>query len=182
MLDLLKRAGRLERLKCHFVDSNASDFAKLTQKVKNGAIVYVDDFCSTGKQFTAHYSRMRECILGRFSEFLLVPCIAEEAYGVIYRKLGLDIYTARIHSKAERPLHPHGAVLDEVLKDRLTELCTMINDSAGLGYGDMATMVAFYRDSPNTMPLVLRGSIGQYPYAGVLPRVKDLAPDPRFAG
>ena len=44
----------------------------------------------------------------------------------------------------------------------------------GLGYNQLATMVILYRNSPNTVPSVFRGSSNQAPFAGLFPSWKDL--------
>jgi hypothetical protein len=39
---------------------------------------------------------------------------------------------------------------------------------------DLATMVVLYRNAPNSIPAVLRGSDKQAPFHGLFPRFKDL--------
>ena len=59
-------------------------------------------------------------------------------------------------------------------KDRLIEICTAIDKKGPLGYGGLATMVVFYRNAPNTVPVILRGNVKQKPWVGILPRTTDL--------
>jgi hypothetical protein len=78
------------------------------------------------------------------------------------------------HSKAERPLHANSPIFKQEEKERLTSLCKSVNKAFGLGYRGMATMVVFYRNAPNTVPVILRGSANQKPIAGIFPRTTDL--------
>ena len=52
---------------------------KKTNELEEGAIVYVDDFAGTGRQFCTTRDNVKENIVGSFVEFLLVPVICEEA-------------------------------------------------------------------------------------------------------
>jgi len=49
-----------------------------------------------------------------------------------------------------------------------------VSAKMGLGYNQLATMVILYRNSPNTVPSVFRGSSNQAPFAGLFPSWKDL--------
>ncbi|MGA8541511.1 MAG: hypothetical protein WB566_18560 [Terriglobales bacterium] len=80
MLNLLRDAAGLERMGCKLIDgNNVLGLNKLTNELAEGAIVYVDDFSGTGKQFCEFRNFISQNIVGNFSEFLLVPCICEEA-------------------------------------------------------------------------------------------------------
>jgi hypothetical protein len=54
----------------------------------------------------------------------------------------------------------------------------LIDNKHGLGFRAMATMVVLYRNTPNSVPVVLRGNKRQSPYRGLLPRADDLPPHP----
>jgi hypothetical protein len=174
MLNVLRNAARLERRGCGFLDSrDILGLQDLTNRLEEGAIVYVDDFAGTGNQFCAARDYFAEYILGTFAEFFLLPCICEEA---LYNlgKRGVEAFAGSVHSKAERPLHENSIVLDPSTRTHVTELCRRIDRNWGLGYHALATMVVFDRDCPNTVPLVFRGNIGQHPWWGILPRTADL--------
>ena len=174
VLNMLRDAARLERRGCHFVDSsNVRGLNELTNQLEKGAIIFVDDFAGTGNQFCGVRDYLAEYIVGQFAEFFLLPCICEEA---IYQlgKRAVEAVSGGVHSKADRPLHPNSTILGYATKARLVELCCQIDRKAGLGYKGLATMVVLYRNAPNTVPLLLRGSIRQEPWRGVLPRTTDL--------
>jgi hypothetical protein len=59
-------------------------------------------------------------------------------------------------------------------RQRLITLCKRIRPKIGLGYENLATMVVLYRNAPNSIPAVLRGSDKQTPFYGLFPRFKDL--------
>jgi hypothetical protein len=174
MLNLLRDAAGLDRLGCHFVDAHDSlKLNKVTNEVGVGALIYVDDFVGTGNQFCKERQFASQSVVGTFSEFLLVPCICEEG---IYKiaKEGVEAFAGHVHSKAERPLHENSHLLDPDAKERMREICNRISVKMGLGYDQLATMVVLYRNAPNTVPSVFRGSPNQSPFVGLFPRWKDL--------
>jgi hypothetical protein len=174
LLNMLRDAARLERKRCRFLDGR--DTLRLhdtTNELGEGAIVYVDDFVATGNQFCQARDFAADYIVGNFAEFLLLPCICEEAMYQLGKR-GVEAITNRIHMKHERPLHPESTLFDDPTKSRLLELTVPLDDKWGLGYRGLATAVVFYRNTPNTVPLVLRGSLRQDPWHGVLPRTTDL--------
>ena len=64
----------------------------LIGELKEGALIYVDDFVGTGNQFCeARDFAMKNVLAPTFSEFLLVPSICEEA---IYQ-IGTRMFTTR---------------------------------------------------------------------------------------
>jgi hypothetical protein len=174
ILNMLKDHGRLEKLGCRFADSrDALGLNKLTNEVAEGALIYVDDFIGTATQFCEARDFAWRNVVGTFSEFLLAPCICEEA---LY-KLGarsIEAVSCHVHTKAERPLHEHSTLLEPPEKKRLRELCLSISAKGGLGYQDLSTMVIFYRNSPNTTPSIFRGHNNQRPLKGLFPRTTDL--------
>ena len=74
-------------------------------------------------------------------------------------------------------LHDEGVLLSDKGKERLVELCLLCHPKKkiALGFDGLATNVIFYRAAPNTTPLVLRGSLGQKPYVGLVPRFDELS-------
>jgi hypothetical protein len=175
MLNLLRDASGLEKRGCRFIDSRDSyGLTKLTTEVKEGALIYVDDFVGTGNQFCeARDFAMKNVLVTTFSEFLLVTSICEEAIYKIAAK-GIEAFAGHVHSKAERPLHDNSNILDGAAKERLRTVCKGISPRMSLGYKDLATMVVLYRNAPNSSPAVLRGCINQTPFAGIFPRTTDL--------
>jgi hypothetical protein len=174
MLNLLRDAARLEQRGCRFLDANDTlGFNRLTNQLEEGALIYVDDFVGTGSQFCQARDFAAQYIEGTFSEFLLVPCICEEAMYVLGQR-GIEAFAGHIHSKSERPLHDNSALLDRETKSRLIELCKEIDEKGALGYKGSAAMVVLYRNAPTNVPILLRGSIKQKPFVGIFPRTTDL--------
>jgi len=173
MLNLLRDAAGLERMGCKLIDgNNVLGLNKLTNELAEGAIVYVDDFSGTGRQFCGFRNFISQNIVGNFSEFLLVPCICEEALHRLGKE-GIQPYNGMVHSKADRPLHENSSILDAVTKDRLRQISLGIHGRVGLGFSSLATMVVLYRNAPNTTPLLLRGSLDQRTFVGIFPRTTD---------
>lgn len=175
MLNMVRDASRLERRGCSFIDSK--DVRLLndrTQELEKGGIIYVDDFAGTGNQFCEVRDFLADYIVGTFAEFFLVVSICEEA---LYRlgERGVEAVSGGIHSKADRPLHPNSTILDPKYKERLRDICVGIDRAGGLGYKSLASMVVLYRNAPNSVPVLLRGNVGQ-DFVGVLPRTTDLPP------
>jgi len=175
MLNMVRDACRLQRRGCWFIDSkNVRDLHEVTTQLETGAIVYVDDFCGSGHQFSDVRDFLADHIVGAFPEFFLLLSICEEA---IYElgKRGVEAVSGPVHSKADRPLHPNSTLLDPVLKRRLVDICREIDRAGGLGYRGLATMVVTYRNAPDTVPVILRGNVSQ-DFVGILPRTTDLPP------
>ena len=173
MLNMLRDRACLEQKGCHFVDwKDIRQLHEVTDRLEQGAIIYVDDFSATGGQFCTVRNYLAEYIVGNFSEFFLLPIICEEA---LYKlgTLGVEAISGDVHSKAARPLHPNSTILNPITRSRLVELCTRIDQKGGLGVGQLATMVVFYRNAPNTVPVLLRGNRKRR-FAGVFPRTTDL--------
>ncbi|MDA2933337.1 hypothetical protein MYX82_03230 [Acidobacteria bacterium AH-259-D05] len=156
------------------IDSkDTRSFNEVTNTLETGAIVYVDDFCGTGNQFRKNRDPVAQYIIGNFAEFFLVPCICEEAVEKL-EEAGITPIYEYLHTKKERPLHAECDVLEPDIKEELVKLAERIHPRVGLGFRELATMIVFYRNAPNTMPLLFRGSLKQSPYIGVFPRSDDL--------
>ena len=176
MLNLLRDRANLERKGARFLDSqDATGIQKMTTDLGHGALIYVDDFAGTGKQFTRSRTNAAEYVMGTFSEFFLLPCICEEALPKL-EEAGVVLCAGFIHKKSDRPL------LEEC-KDwpanRREGLVNLSQEKFGrrrisLGFGGLATNVVLYRNAPNTTPLLLRGNLRQTPIRGVVPRWDDL--------
>lgn len=175
MLNLLRDHGNLERRGAVFLDSNdIQAIQNCTAKKGYGAIIYVDDFAGTGRQFLKSRERVAEYIVGSFSEFFLLTCICEEAKTSI-ESVGVETKYGFVHFRAERPLLDDCSHFDSRFKCQLLELShSHWNKKSALGYRGLATSIVFYRNAPNTTPLVLRGNLGQHPWHGILPRYDDL--------
>jgi len=173
MLNLLRNTDNLEQQKAVLLDSkDLKGIHEHTRQIERGAVVYVDDFAGTGKQFCRNRNAMADYIVGSFSEFLLAPAICEEADRRI-RTLGVEPIMHLLHTVDQRPLHRCCCGLSQARKVKVLDLCKQINRNCARGFGDLATMVVFYSNAPNTMPLVFRGNRGQSPYVGIFPRFDD---------
>lgn len=174
MLNILRDAAGLERMGCKLVDARDSlRLNKIMNEVGEGALIYIDDLIGTANQFCEERDFAAKSFVGTFSEFLLAPSICEEAFYEISKR-GIEAFTGHVHSKAERPLHANSTVFPTKDKERMTLVCEGINPKFGLGYRSLATMVVLYRNAPNTVPAVFRGSLNQTPFAGIFPRMTDL--------
>jgi hypothetical protein len=174
MLNLLRDAAGLEQRGCHFLDANDTlGFNRTTNELEEGALIYVDDFVGTGTQFCKARDFAVKYMEGTFSEFLLVPSICEEGLYPLGER-GIEAFSGHVHSKAERPLHANSTLLDKRIKNRLIEVCKEIDPKMGLGFKQAAAMVVLYRNAPNNMPVLFRGSVTQAPFVGIFPRTTDL--------
>lgn len=174
MLGMLRDAARLQQRGCRLVDGrDGIRINNTTKTLEEGAIIYIDDFVGSGDQLVEARSVIMDSVVGNFSEFLLVPSICEEGYKRL-TNLGIAVYTGHIHARAERPLLENSHLLEDDERERLRALCKEIRPNTSLGYESLATMVVLYRNAPDTIPAVLRGSDKQKPFYGLFPRVKDL--------
>lgn len=176
MLGMLRNAAGLEQLGCNLLDGrDIFGINETSKRLEEGAIIYIDDFVGSGTQFDKARTFVMQHVVGSFSEFLLVPSICEEGYAKL-NDLGVTVHTGHIHAKAERPLHESSHLMHPEGRDRLIEICKTARKGTGgpLGYENMATMVVLYRNAPNSIPAILRGSDRQTPFYGLFPRFKDL--------
>ncbi len=173
MINLLRNKANLERRNWNIMDSSNPELTKLIARLKQVAIVYVDDFLGSGVQFCAARMLVADRFPTALPEFLLAPCVCEEAYAKL-SKLDVQVFADHIHSKAERSLHPNGYILEASSKARLQKISTDIDAMQGMGFGGLAAMVAMYHNTPDNVPRILRGNEGQDRFRGVLPRTTDL--------
>ncbi len=176
MLNLLRNAANLERKGCSFIDHR--DTLKLSKKIAKlgkGAIIYVDDFAGTGNQFhvARNFISSTVPLLETFSEFLILPSVCEEAYSKI-DNLGVAVRYGHMHDISERPLHPNNVVFDRAMMKKLRVYGEKVNSKWPLGYQGLATMVVFYHNAPNHIPIIFRGDLGQKNFVGVIPRTTDM--------
>ena len=180
VLNLLRDAAHLEAQNCEILDSHdLSKLAALTYKLGEGVLVYVDDFVGSGNQVTKNINFVRPNLQGNFVEVVLSVCVCEEAIDAL-SALDVRVESGMEHAKADRPLHANTQVFSPAEKQRLVALCALVAPPVGLGFRRMATMVVLYRNTPNNCPTVFRGSKGQRPYFGILPRTTDLEVPPHL--
>lgn len=176
MLSVLRNAARLESRGCTLVDSrDTRGLRDATDRLEEGAIVYVDDFAGTGDQFCRSRDFVAQCVVGNFAEFFLALCVCEEAARQLEAR-GVEPVSARIHRACDRALRPESRLLPDRAREQLSALSARVNGKFGLGYRNLGSMVVLYRNAPNSVPLVIRGSRNQAPYVGILPRTTDLPP------
>src|SRR6266699_527649 len=176
VLAMLRNTERLENLGCIFLDSkNVRGLNETTDQLEDGAIVYVDDFAGTANQFCRSRDFVVQHTVGNFVEFFLLPCICEEAVQQLNER-GVEPRALFIHEKKSRLLHPEADLCPIQVKERLVELSAQIDPKFALGYRNLGSMVVFSRNCPTSVPVLLRGSKGQKPFAGILPRTTDLPP------
>jgi hypothetical protein len=174
MLNLLRDAAGLEQRGCRFMDANDTlGLNRLTNDLGEGALIYVDDFVGTGTQFSQARDFAAQFIEGSFAEFLLAPCVCEEAFYPLGER-GIEAFAGHVHAKSERPLHANSRLLQKHVKNRLIEICQKIDPNMGLGWLQSAAMVVLYRNAPDNIPILFRGSPEQNPFVGIFPRTTDL--------
>ena len=176
MLNLLRNRANLEQRGAVFAHyGEGLRIQRLTMDLRRGAIVYVDDFAGTGKQFMRSRKYVAEYIAGAFSEFLLVPCLCEEAQQRI-EGAGVSARSEWVHRRSERPFLEECGLWSEAGRERVRAVSREYwEERVGLGFCGLATNVVFFHNAPNTTPLIFRGHRGQEPIRGIVPRYDDLA-------
>ncbi len=174
MLGMLRDNSALLQRGCNLCDSkNIRELKALTDRLEDAAIVYVDDFIGSGRQFCASRDFTMQHIFANVSEFMLAPSVCEEGRSALEDR-GIEIVADQIHLKAERALLEDCKLMNAEDRARAIELCQNINPKMALGVDGMATMVVFYRNSPNQIPALLRGNKNLKPFRGLFPRTTDL--------
>ena len=153
--------------------TSGTQISDQTRELRTGALVYVDDFSGSGKQFVSARKLVREYISGIFSEFFLIPCICEEALEVVKAQQVQPIFQ-RQHTRSERPLLADCGLLDDVARTKIVEHSNETWKKGALGFRKLATNIVFYHATPNTNPKMFRGDVGQSPRFGIVPRWEDL--------
>lgn len=174
MLNRLRDRQNLERRGAKFIYARDGDLmTKFSNALGSGAVVYVDDFSGSGRQFLRNRRKIAQFIAGNFSEFFVVACICEEGLTEV-EAAGVVALPGMVHLKTARPLHDDCDLLNPISKQKLVGLSEGIHPRFGLGFERMATMVILARNAPNTTPLLFRGSLRQDPTKGIFPRWDDL--------
>lgn len=121
MLNLLRDAENLERKRAKLVDSrDIESLQESTGAIGSGAIIYVDDFAGTGKQFSGNRDWTAQYIIGSFSEFFLAPVICAEAWRRI-ESSGVVPVSNFTHTTDQRPLHQESKILPDNIKSHQSE-------------------------------------------------------------
>jgi hypothetical protein len=174
MLNLVRDRQNMLNRGSRFLYPNDGDLMlRYTNELGVGAVVYVDDFSGSGDQFMKNRNTMAQFISGNFAEFFLIACICEEGRERLESQ-GLVPIAGLTHLKRDRPLHADSAFFPRGIKQKLIDLVNSMYVPSGLGHQDMAVMVILQRNSPDNVPMILRGSPSQTPYRGIFPRWGDL--------
>jgi len=182
VLNLIRDQALLQSLGCRLVDGRSYDaIHKITDSLGQGVIIYGDDFAGTGEQFCLEQEQLSNYVVGNFAHYYLVHTACEEAMLKIDGN-GVVPWQHAIHAKNVRPLHENSTILTAEERACLTQLCLKIGKSkkGSLGYGDLATSIVFYKNTPDNVPRIFRGDSSQKSFRGLVPRTTDL-PKPRFA-
>jgi len=174
MLGMLRDNAALQQRGCNLCDSrDVRGLKELTDRLEDGAIVYIDDFIGSGRQFGKARDFAMQYVFGNFAEFMLIPSICEEGKEEIEAS-GIEVLAHNIHRKSDRALNETSTFLCQKDRERAIQICRSISPKMALGVGDMATMVVFYRNAPNQIPALLRGNKDLKPFRGLFPRTTDL--------
>ncbi len=178
VLNMMRNDERLQGLGCTLLDSHdGTGLTEASYRLEEGAIVYVDDFIGTGNQFCKSRDVVAQNILGKWVEFLLAPYICEESIEKL-EKRSIEHRVLAVHKKSERLLHAEFNDCPRDVKLDLLKACRRVDRRFSLGYHNLGSMIVYSRNCPNTTPIVLRGSKGQDPFVGILPRTNELPPHP----
>jgi hypothetical protein len=174
MLGMLRDNAALLQRGCNLCDSkNTRELKDLTDRLEDAAVVYIDDFIGSGRQFCESRDFTMQYIFANVSEFMLAPSVCEEGKAVLEER-GIEVVTDRVHLKSDRALQETSTFMKGEQRARAIEVCQKINPKMALGVDGMATMVVFYRNSPNQIPALLRGNKNLKPFRGLFPRTTDL--------
>lgn len=174
MLGMLRDNAALLQRGCNLCDSNnIRELKALTDRLEEVAIVYIDDFIGSGRQFCVSRDFTMQHIFAKVSEFMLAPSVCEEGRTALEDR-GIEVIADQIHLKTDRALLEDCLFMNAADRARAIELCQSINPKMPLGVDRMATMVVFYRNSPNQIPALLRGNKDLKPFRGLFPRTTDL--------
>jgi len=174
MLGMLRDNAALLQRGCNLCDSkNTRELKDLTERLEDSAIVYIDDFIGSGRQFCESRDFTMQYIFANVTEYMLAPSVCEEGMKVLEER-GIEVVTDSVHMRSDRALLETSTFMKSEQRARAIEVCQKINPKMALGVDGMATMVVFYRNSPNQLPALLRGNKNLKPFRGLFPRTTDL--------
>lgn len=174
MLGMLRDNAALQQRGCNLCDAkDIRGLKDVTDRLAEGAMVYIDDFIGSGRQFCGSRDFAMQFVFGNFAEFMLAPSVCEEGRAELMER-GIEVITDDVHRQADRALHEKGTFISAADRERVVAICQRVNRKMALGVDQMATMVVFYRNSPNQIPAILRGNKNLKPYRGLFPRTTDL--------
>jgi hypothetical protein len=174
MLGMLRDRAALLQRGCNLHDAKDVRGLKETgDRLENGAIIYIDDFIGSARQFCKARDFVMQFVPTTFVEFMLAPSVCEEGQEA-FAERGIEVVCENVHKKADRALHAESTLLNASDRSRALRMCNDVNPKMALGVQGMATMVVFYRNSPNQIPAMFRGNKNLKPYRGLFPRTTDL--------
>lgn len=139
-------------------------------------IVFIDDFCGTGKTFIDYLEKAMKYVQGR-EVFYVVIHIMEKALGLI-EKYGKEhnlsihvLYKYSTPKAFERKLQP----LEKRSSFKRLSLEYGLSKKHVLGYNNTEALVAFYNNTPNNTLEVFWQNVENHP--ALFPRVEDKKPE-----
>ena len=174
MLGMLRDKAALIQRGCNLCDArDVRGLKETADRLEDGAIVYIDDFIGSARQFCNARDFAMQFVQGDFVEYMMAPSICEEGQ-IALAERKIEVVADTIHKRTDRALQAESTFFSEKDRMRAVEICQRISPKMALGIDDMATMVVFYRNSPNQLPAMLRGNKNLKPFRGLFPRTTDL--------
>lgn len=143
-------------------------------EIDDPVVVFMDDFVGTGKQIADAWNEVLCQIVPDYIPIYLLVAAAFKR-GADHIEDTTPIKVLCVHSLGGRDqLHESANKhFNAGEKTTIQHYC----DDAGnqpLGFGELGALVSFSHDTPNNTISVIRGSEGQTPWRGLLPRWEDL--------
>lgn len=172
--DMLKADERVAQSGVQFFKGNPLQLGQLLRTISSPVVVFVDDFAGTGKQFCDAHSAWNATMQLHNPVTYFVTCVM--CSPAVHKIGSIGVIPS--------PGIEHRTV--EMFKQACEEACGFdgycalmsyakeIHSKLPLGFDNMGTMILMYRNAPNNMPFLLRGTQGQRVWYGLFPRKDQL--------
>lgn len=171
MVRRYRDVNRLSPDRLKLVPDLQSLIYEAAQKRVRLAFVFVEDFIGSGKQMTKYWNGLKQIVSISPQPAMYVACCAACDHG-IQELRNTPFQVLAVHYVPDRLYLTHTRKFIEGEKQIIRQYCNQAGNKPADVYLEL--MLAFAHGAPNNTVSVLRGTKGQRPWRGILPRYSDL--------
>ena len=167
--------NRVELARMKLVPELPDIIYEAATKGKRLAVVFLDDFIGSGKTVTDYWGLLTQILSIPPRPAMYVGCCVACELGIerIEAIPTAPFQVVAVHNVPDRLMLGRSNVFTNTEKQIIRQYCVQVGNQAQ-GFGNIELMLAFAHGAPNNTLSALRGSKGQNPWRGILPRFNDL--------